>query len=157
MKAVPENMKAASFEMGAVQNYYACIQQINKEKINYNKEVVFMQNVGIGFYRWKEDGKKRYRKWFNIFYQCHRKEGSDLKKSVIAGRDYITRVSQASTWAWDDGLRLLFWRWGEDYWKEARDGARIWVQDKLPKFTNKQKVSKDKARRDLEQKKVQKV
>ncbi len=84
-------------------------------------------------------------------------ERKEIEKSVIAARDCITRVGRSSTWAWNDGSRLLFWRWGESYYKEARDGAKIWVKEKLPKFTEKQRVSKDAATRLKEREKVQKV
>jgi hypothetical protein len=39
---------------------------------------------------------------------------------------------------------LYFWCWGEEFWKEARDGVKIWIQNEMPKFKDKQQLPKDK-------------
>jgi hypothetical protein len=108
-------------------------------------------------YVWTNDGKPKYKKWFNKYMQVHTSNTKDIKLSVAAAKDCITRVSKATTWSWDDGSRPFFWRWGYDYWKESRDGTKIWVKEKLPKYSKTQRVSKDKATRMKEQEKVQKV
>jgi hypothetical protein len=90
--------------------------------------------------------------------KVHTADTRDIKLSVSAAKDCITRVTKSSTWSWwDDGSRPFFWRWGGDYWKESRDGTKIWIKAKLPKYSKTQKVSKDKATRMKEQEKVQKV
>ena len=61
-----------------------------------------------------------------------------MAESVAAGIDCIEQTGSASAWEWDGGSRPFFWRWGKEYWKEARDGARVWVRGDLPKCTEKQ-------------------
>jgi len=58
--------------------------------------------------------------------------------SVDAGIDCLTRASLASAWEWDGGSRPFFWRWGREYWKEARDGAKVWIGANLPSCKEKQ-------------------
>jgi hypothetical protein len=108
-------------------------------------------------YNWTKEGRKQYKNWFNKYMRKHTSSSPDVKQSVGAAKDCITRASHASTWGWDDGSRPFFWRWGDEYWKESRDGTKIWIKDKLPKYSKKQRVSKDKHTRMKEQEKVQKV
>jgi len=76
-------------------------------------------------------------------YTKHR----ELYKDVIAFRECITRASGASFWDWNAGSRLNFWRWPRGFMKEARDGTLIFVQDKLPLYTKRQRWSTDEAAR----------
>jgi hypothetical protein len=120
---------------------------------NRNKEVVL---VGTR-YEWRIKGKIAYTKWFNIYYHKHLSSHKDSMESRDAAIDCIQRSVECTAWEWGKGSRPYFWRWGPDYWKEARDGAKVWVKDKLPRFQEKQDIPKDKVKRKLIQAKVGKV
>jgi hypothetical protein len=87
----------------------------------------------------------------------HTKKRKDVQISRLAGLDCINRSVKANTWSWDHGSRLYFWRWGREFWKEARDGVKIWIQSDLPNFRDKQQVPKDNDTFKKVQEKVQKV
>jgi hypothetical protein len=108
-------------------------------------------------YEWSDTGQKKYKHWHNRYMRTDKAIRKDIRRSVDAASDCITRAANASTWSWDDGSRPFFWRWGDDYWEESRDGTKIWIKDDLPNYSKKQKVSKEKHIRMKEQEKVQKV
>ena len=109
---------------------------------------------GRGGYVWKPGGLVAYRKWRNKFLPLKSVCG---RASLDAGVDCIVRASAASAWEWDGGSRPFFWRWGREYWKEARDGARVWVGADLPSCKEKQRVPKDPDIKAKVRKKVNKV
>jgi hypothetical protein len=108
-------------------------------------------------YSWRVNGIAAYKKWYNIFNKRHNKMRKDVELSRQAAIDCIRRASKATGWEWTVGSRPHFWRWGPEYWREARDGARVHVQSKLPNYRRKQDIPKDKATKKLIQGKVGKV
>jgi hypothetical protein len=118
-----------------------------------NKEVVLVGSK----YEWRARGKVAYKNWFNIYYKKHLGCHKDVMMSREAAVDCIERSTKATAWEWTQGSRPYFWRWGKAYWQEARDGAKVSVQSKLPKFEEKQDIPKDKVKRKLIQDKVGKV
>ena len=54
-----------------------------------------------------------------------------------------------SYWDWDAGSALLFWRWHPEIKGDARDGTRIFVQGKLPRYRKPQQVSHDPGKKAL--------
>ena len=99
---------------------------------------------GAKRYSWRPNGKALYKRFFHRFRQSGNASiRHEIALDIKAARDCIIRVSKASTWKWNNGSRLFFWRWGE-FEKEARDGARVFVQSKLPNCKDKQSAPKDK-------------
>ena len=109
---------------------------------------------GRGWHVWKPGGFVAYKKWRNKYLPLKSVCG---RASVDAGVDCIGRASAASAWELDGGSRPFFWRWGRKYWKEARDGARVWVGADLPSCKEKQRVPKDPDIKAKVRKKVNKV
>ena len=62
----------------------------------------------------------------------------ELGEDVIVGRDVIHRCCESTFWEWEGGSRLIFWRWGKSFKKEARDGTPIFVSGTLPKYIKRQ-------------------
>ena len=94
-------------------------------------------NVKVNGYVWKKNGKREYRKLYNIFRRKGKgKEGVEIDKDVNAAKDYFERVVKATTWKWDGGSRLFFWYWGE-FKTMAQDGAATFVYRKLPRCRDK--------------------
>jgi hypothetical protein len=92
-----------------------------------------------GRYVWKD--RSAYQKWWNGYHQAT----SDLKEhglNVEAGLDCLRRAGEATVWKWNKGSRPFFWRWGE-FWKTARDGAKVCVETELPRCTTRQTKSKE--------------
>lgn len=48
-----------------------------------------------------------------------------------------------SYWDWDAGSALMFWRWHPEIRVDARDGTRIFIQGKLPRYRKPQRVPHD--------------
>ena len=91
-------------------------------------------------YRWKSHGKRLYNKWFHLFRKSSRpKEAKRVAQDIKAGIDCLSRVSACTTWKWEKGSRLFFWRWGEEFSSEARDGSKTFIQSKLPNCQERQK------------------
>ena len=131
-----------------------CTKCLKKNKKKHKPLVEFRS----GKYFWKPDGKLNYSRWFGNFYsRNNRRLFEDNMESRLAGIDCIERVVRSSEWEWDDGSRVFFWRWGPEFWKEARDGARVWVKADLPKCRDKQSVPKDNETKEKVKKKIQKV
>ena len=97
---------------------------------------------GKGEYVWRPGGLAEYKKWRNKYLQPG---SSCVRASMDAGIDCLTRASLASAWEWDGGFRPFCWHWGREYWKEARDGANVWIGANLPSCKEKQQVPKDPA------------
>jgi hypothetical protein len=112
---------------------------------------------GQTIYQWKSNGRFNYRKWYKRYYCIHKRERKCVQTSRESGIDCIRRSIRASTWAWDHGSRLYFWRWGNEFWEEARDGVKIWIQGDLPNFKERQQLPKEKDTFVKVQKKVNKV
>lgn len=112
---------------------------------------------GIG-YKWCNLGRKKYVKWLHIY----RRQGDTIRKlemikNIAAGRDCIERAAGVTEWDWAKGSRLFFWRWGMEFCKEIRDGAKIYIKRQLPKCRDKQSLPKEKEIYLKVRKKVMKV
>jgi hypothetical protein len=58
--------------------------------------------------------------------------------------DEIARASAASSWEWDDGSTIFFWRWTREHRKELRDGLRVWFKrSELPAYWGRQRWPED--------------
>jgi hypothetical protein len=55
----------------------------------------------------------------------------NLFKDLTAGLDCVERVARSSWWSWDDGSRILFWRWPKCYQKNVRDGTPLFLHKAL--------------------------
>ena len=94
-------------------------------------------------YKWTRGGKAAYKKLYCIIRQYFKPEArKEINKDIAAAKDCLERVCAASTWKWDAGSRLFFWRWGE-FTLEARDGATTFVNGTLPKCEERQNIPKD--------------
>jgi hypothetical protein len=83
---------------------------------------------------WKKCLLKEFVTWYKT---KHSSGGPTSKSSLVdleAGRDCITRASNSSWWAWDDGSRPHFWRWSASYQSIVRDGLQLWLQGPLPQW-----------------------
>ena len=58
---------------------------------------------------------------------------SERRINIDAIVDCLTRAANSTFWEWDDGSRLLFWRW-EHWWKSARDGEILFHQEPPPNW-----------------------
>jgi hypothetical protein len=58
-----------------------------------------------------------------IWLRERNQEDCDFEKNRIAIRDCVERCVGSDWWNWDNGSRLLFWRWPPLWRGEARDGA----------------------------------
>jgi len=90
---------------------------------------------GKGGYVWRPGGLAAYKRWRNKYQQP---ESLCVRACVDAGIDCLMKASLASAWEWDGGSRPFFWRWGREYWKEARDGAKVCIGANLPSCKEKQ-------------------
>jgi hypothetical protein len=67
----------------------------------------------------------------------------DLERNADAGSEVIRQNSLASWWEWNGGSALIFWRWGSlTSMTNARDGTRVFVSGKLPRFRRAQQKPK---------------
>ena len=81
----------------------------------------------------------------------------ELEKDIKAGREVIHRCCESSFWEWEGGSRLIFWRWGKSFQKEARDGTPIFISGSLPRYTQRQQWPASKEDRKAMTKKLYKV
>ena len=93
-------------------------------------------------YCWGKSGK--YNQWFKNTYKIGSRMEQDVKESRIAGVDCIVRSCRATEWSWEDGSRPYFWRWGNKWWREARDGAKVRIKGILPECKDKTRLPKEK-------------
>ena len=124
---------------------YACSGRggyVWKEAQGASKEVRYDETAygGKGGFIWCSGGMEQYKKWRRVF---NTSKLTGMEDSIAAGVDCITRATKASAWEWDGGSRPFFWRWGREYWREARDGAKVWVKGNLPTCKEKQRVPRD--------------
>ena len=93
------------------------------------------------------------------------KEGVDFKsypiefqRDIIAGIDCLYYTSRATWWEWNQGSRLLCWRWTWEYKVQARDGMEMhWIPGKLATARKAQALVKDSTTRSLMASKISKV
>ena len=94
-------------------------------------------------YRWTPKGRQEYRKMYDMFRKVGRgRLEKEVLKDIEGFKDCIFRVINASVWKWDVGSRLFFWRWGE-FAESARDGAKTFVQSRLPNCNHRQDRPKE--------------
>ena len=67
----------------------------------------------------------------------------EFMKDYLAGLEAVHRAANSSFWDWDAGSSLFFWRWPTDFVKEARDGTKVNITGKLPRYKSKQQWPKD--------------
>ena len=67
-----------------------------------------------------------------------KEEAKEIELDIEVGKDCIERAIACTAWSWKRGSRLFFWCWGE-FTEEARDRAKIFVQDELPNCKLKQR------------------
>ena len=115
---------------------------------NHTAKYLFKQKQGKSivsfsreYYAWESAGHNAYSKWRHIYFQTGKPQ-TDRGKSARGGIDCLTRAAGCTEWEWPLGSRPFFWRWGE-HWREARDGAKVWVSGKLPRCLTAQKPPRD--------------
>jgi hypothetical protein len=68
---------------------------------------------------------------------------NERHKSLKAGEDCLTRISNASWWNWDHGSRPFSWRWSKEYMENIRDGIPFWSRGTPPVYFKPQRNEKD--------------
>ena len=58
-------------------------------------------------------------------FRCHA-IGRDFDKSLVAGRDVLMKIGDASWFEWLGGSTLIFWKW-HAFNQEARDGFPMFL------------------------------
>ena len=101
--------------------------------------------------------KLRYK--FRSMAGSHRKRGKpdqpEFRKDLLVGREAVWRSTLATWWNWDGGSTLYFWRWPTCVRPSIRDGTKAFIhRDRLPSYTQPQKLSKDPDTRDRVRRKV---
>ena len=79
---------------------------------------------------WRRNLTREAIRWFksNPFSEYAEREVNRL--AIV---DCLRRAANSTFWEWDDGSRLIFWRWRE-WWKPARDGEPFWHEEEPPKW-----------------------
>ena len=67
----------------------------------------------------------------------------EFMKDYLTGLEAVKRAADSTFWDWDAGSSLFFWRWSTDFLKEARDGTKVNVTGKLPRYKKKQQWPKE--------------
>ena len=124
----------------------------------------------LGLKVWKRNVLKSfirylYKTWFSQWMTLRNKEGVDFKSypiefqhDIIAGIDCLYYTSRATWWEWNQGSRLLCWRWTWEYKVQARDGMEMhWIPGKLATARKAQALVKDSTTRSLMASKISKV
>jgi hypothetical protein len=102
----------------------------------------------------KEDGQKKYKHWYNMYHKkAIKAKAIEIDLVIEVGIDCIKWATVSTSWSWNFGSSLFFWKWWE-FIEEARDGTNIFVQGKLPQCNMKQKVPKIKRTLELVQSKL---
>jgi hypothetical protein len=78
-------------------------------------------------------------------------------KDWEAGRECISRCSEATWWEWTDGSRPHFWRWSDEYKRQIRDGVTPWFRKTLPRWQVPQRLERDPELRQKMRKKLEKI
>lgn len=89
------------------------------------------------YYTWSPGGRSQY-----LIYHSHLKTHPPLKNDWEPARDCIRRAAAATWWDWDQGSRLLFWRWPADRQLWAREGQPHFLIGNLPSFKSPQSPAK---------------
>ena len=55
-----------------------------------------------------------------------------LEIYLIALRDTLPRLQEASWWEWEDGFAPFFWKWPVGYLFKAQDGVSPWIKEDQP-------------------------
>ena len=107
----------------------------------------------------KQSGKKRKRHQAAPPVSATDHQWRQLELDLEVGRDALRRGVGANWWEWSLGSTLFFWRWPQEYRRQARDGVRIFVLDdkRLPRYWKRQQWPKDPAARAKVEEKIQKV
>mmetsp|Transcript_5393 Transcript_5393/g.8283 ORF Transcript_5393/g.8283 Transcript_5393/m.8283 type:complete len:90 (-) Transcript_5393:768-1037(-) len=72
---------------------------------------------------------------------------------VAAGADAVVRGWRSTWWEWTDGSRPFYWRWPEWYRTRIRDGVKIFLRKRPPKWRRPQSdVKKAEVKRKVVQK-----
>jgi hypothetical protein len=71
--------------------------------------------------------------------------------------EVLDRVQHCTYWEWNKGSTLFFWRWTPKFQSRARDGVKVYVQGKLPRYQRHQPAPKDETKTEQVKKKLSKV
>ena len=77
--------------------------------------------------------------------------------SLEGGMDAMRQATCSSWWEWDQGSRIHFWRWPEEYLETARDGVKTRFKSVPPHWVVPQKTPSDERKAKLMKGKIQKV
>lgn len=66
------------------------------------------------------------------------KEGEEYQRNLVAIRDCVRRVADASIWEWDGGSRPFFWMWPVGLQKNIRDGFPLWIRNETVEWNEPQ-------------------
>jgi hypothetical protein len=121
--------------------------------------IVWKKNIYKSFIRYLM--KNWYSEWMSIKngeVVSNKMSSIEFHRDVTAAIDCMHYTSRSTWWEWNQGSRLLFWRWNWEYKKQARDGMQmLWIPDKLASSRKEQAVVKDKITKALMASKLSKV
>jgi hypothetical protein len=80
-----------------------------------------------------------------------------LRKNILAGRDALGRLANASWWDWEDVSRPLHWRWPRWYLEIIRDGLPVWFREAPKQWRRPQPGGKTRGEHEAMVKKIGKV
>ena len=107
----------------------------------------------LPIYSWTRTGRQGY----IVEWQAMRAT-KDGKATVEAGLDAIHRCADATWFEWPKGSALLFWNWGPEYQRDARDGQPHFMTGRLETpFLRKQAKARDPDQHELMRAKVVQV
>jgi hypothetical protein len=103
----------------------------------YTKELYI---EAIDIYQTKK-GNKRSNLLRKLFKSQHL--SAEFTQDYSVGSEAVRRACGSTFWDWDKGSSLFFWRWPYPFNKEARDGTKIFINGKLPRYKLGQRWPKD--------------
>ena len=112
----------------------------------------------------------RVSRWLSKVHTLHKKSANqrnslkgksrDLWKDFSVGSEAVDRAVNSSWWTWEEGSTIFFWRWPKRFRVSVRDGSKLfikWGQNKMPCYTEPQRLTKNPSARLQVTKKVNSV
>ena len=122
-----------------------------KQLVQYRWESIGGRALPV--YEWMATGRRRYRWEWKA-----KRASTDGRATVEAGYDAIHRCADATWFEWPKGSALLFWNWGPEYQREARDGQPHFMTGPVgAPFMRKQSKARDPQKHELMRAKVVQV
>jgi hypothetical protein len=111
---------------------------------------------------WKRSMTMEVREYLYLKYGIDWKTTTSTENPEL-GRDRATigevlkRVYACTYWDWKWGSTLFFWRWTPAFQTRARDGVKVYLQGKLPRYRRHQPEPRDETKTEQVRKKLAKV